>query len=125
MADEELREAICPICGKIDHAPSSTCPAKGAEPVGKDEFKRVFDRPPVTMDDLTDDEYLAKMDAEDAEAARVPLRIEALRAASRIVAGMYAGKTWPQDKNGKEVTAQAAVLDFAEELVPWLEKGER
>lgn len=53
-------------------------------------------------------------------------RIEALRAASRIVAGMYAGRTWPQDvKTGKEVEMVKSVLTSAERFVRYIEKGER
>ena len=53
-------------------------------------------------------------------------RIEALRAASRIVAGMYAGQTWPQDEEtGKEVPAHKSALSLAKQFARWLETGER
>lgn len=48
----------------------------------------------------------------------VHYRIEALRAASRIVAGSYASDEIYKDDS-------KAVLDLAEQFVRWLEKGER
>ena len=53
------------------------------------------------------------------------IRIEALRAASRIVAGTYAGKSWPMDGVGKEKNAAFAALELAEQFARWLEDGKR
>ena len=125
MADEELREAVCPICEEVVHAPGSFCPMRGrklgeAVPLSKDDFERCVGKPPVA-DDLTDDEYLAKMDAED---ARVPLHIEALRAASRITAAIYGADRDPT-LHGKTIGADEFTISLAEDLARWLEKGER
>lgn len=58
---------------------------------------------------------------QEAEATKRENRIEALRAASRVVAGIYA-------RGGDlEVPLQARVvtLDLAEQFARWIEKGER
>ena len=70
VADEELREVICPICGTIDQA-----------------------------------QY----------------RIEALRAASRIVAGVMSAQVIFRAR----IKADDVTLRLAEQFALWLEKGER
>ena len=91
MADEELREC-------------ETGFAKGTGPTW-----------PNNPTPLTGDIELVR------EGKRIDLRIEALRAASRVVAGLYAGELHKAAAGG-EVTVTLAV---AEQFARWLETGER
>ena len=55
-------------------------------------------------------------------------RIEALRAASRVVAGIYASdgaETTLDAATGQPVGAVASTLALAEKFAKWLETGER
>ena len=56
--------------------------------------------------------------------SREEYRIEVLRAASRIAAGIFAGGQ-NLEVDGKSVGAAPATIDLAEQFARWLEKGER
>ena len=66
---------------------------------------RIFDKPVTKIRDPRDE----------------AIRIEALRAASRVMAGMYAGN-FGKTMAGGEVTV---TLGIAEQFAKWLEAGER
>ena len=51
-------------------------------------------------------------------------RIEALRAASRVVAGMYADGKDILANNNSKTTAEAATIQIAEQFAKWLETGD-
>ena len=61
-----------------------------------------------------------------ADARRLGCRKEALRAASRIVAGVYSSSEGSiLDKEGQPDSTQGATLFLAEQFAKWLGTGER
>ncbi len=53
------------------------------------------------------------------------IRIEALRAASRVVAGVQAAGNDLTDKDGKPAKAHTSTLFMVEQFARWIERGER
>ena len=70
--------------------------------------------------------YLGKLGVHDPSIRQENLRIEALRAASRVVGGAYSGgKSVVAGENDEQSSAGGVTISLAEQFARWLETGDR
>jgi hypothetical protein len=119
MADEELREAAgsnsFEKVGRVGSwAPGDyqrSCISCGGEFIGDKRAQQCLPCAVVQLRGRVEDQKASE-----------PLRIEALRAASRIVAGGMSVGTEPKEG---DATVNEFTISLAEQFAKWLETGER